>query len=190
MRLKGNQRSTQTRIRVRMIRLNWLFIKDKNSAIGDKKEKNFLELIETLDQIDDDSLYGTAFVEALLNMIWKTRGFILNWVFIPQLLQFFSVILINFMLIHHPQQDGFKEYSVANKILTGIIALILVITSGWFLYLETLQARLGTACRSCSFSYGFRKYIIGASLPRDVLSNILHFVQLTDAIYCIIKEDA
>ena len=72
-----------------------------------------------------------------------------------------------------------------------MISLILFITSIWFLFLELLKSRIGKACKECNHKiYGLRKYLVGASFYRDVLSNILHLVQLGDGLYLSFYEDA
>ena len=56
----------QTRVDVYMLRTNWIFreIKLSEDDVGSKND--FLELIDTLDNAEDKSLYTTEFVEALI----------------------------------------------------------------------------------------------------------------------------
>ena len=63
--LQKNERQ-KVRVDIYMMKTNWIFreIKSLNEDYG--KKNDFLQLIDTLDNAEDDSLYTTEFVEALI----------------------------------------------------------------------------------------------------------------------------
>ena len=63
--LQKNERQ-KVRVDIYMMKTNWIFreIKSLNEDYG--KKNDFLQLIDTLDNAEDESLYTTEFVEALI----------------------------------------------------------------------------------------------------------------------------
>ena len=51
-----------------MLRTNWIFRQQKLESSENVNE--FLDLINTLDTVEDESLYTTEFVVALMQVIW------------------------------------------------------------------------------------------------------------------------
>ena len=49
-----------------MLRTNWIFREIKQSEDEEGSKNDFLQLIDTLDNAEDDSFYTTEFVEALI----------------------------------------------------------------------------------------------------------------------------
>ena len=66
-----------------MLRTNWIFREIKSSTENTWKKNDFLQLIETLDNAEDDSLYTTEFVEALIQQFWSLYIKVFNYVFVP-----------------------------------------------------------------------------------------------------------
>ena len=67
---------------INMIRTDWLFRKQGLSQNGNASN-DFLQLIDTLDKSDNQALYTTTFVEALLEPIYLQRKKVYYLIFLP-----------------------------------------------------------------------------------------------------------
>ena len=63
--LQKNERQ-KVRVDIYMMKTNWIFREIKSLSEDYGKKNDFLQLIDTLDNAEDDSLYTTEFVEALI----------------------------------------------------------------------------------------------------------------------------
>ena len=89
---------------IKMIRTDWLFTKQGIS----ENNNDFLELIDTLDESDNQALYTTTFVEALLEPIYIQRSKVFYWIFLPFMAQSAACfIYFSFYLQHEDFEFSF-----------------------------------------------------------------------------------
>jgi uncharacterized FlaG/YvyC family protein len=68
----------KTIVEVTMLRTNWVF-----RQIDAEKKNDFLELIDTLDGVENPDLYSTDFVKALIQEFWDLYYKLFDFVLIP-----------------------------------------------------------------------------------------------------------
>ena len=89
-----------------MLRTNWIFREIKQSEDEVGSTNDFLELIDTLDNAEDKSLYTTEFVEALIEQFWALYIKLFNWIFVPFVIQTISVIIYFSYYIKMPPEEA------------------------------------------------------------------------------------
>ena len=114
-----------------MLRTNWIFREIKQSEEEEGSKNDFLQLIDTLDQAEDDSFYTTEFVEALIQQFWTLYIKVFNFVFMPFVIQTIScIIYFSYFMQMEPEES--------NGILFEIVRLLVYVTTLYFTYLEWL----------------------------------------------------
>ena len=117
-----------------MLRTNWIFreIKQSEDEVGSKND--FLELIDTLDNAEDKSLYTTEFVEALIEQFWALYIKLFNWIFVPFVIQTISIIIFLSYYIKMPPEES-------NGPFFQLVRGTAYITTFYFGFLEYLQIK-------------------------------------------------
>ena len=65
---------------VNIVKTGWLFNKNADN------NRDYLQLIDTLENVQNEALYTTTFVEALLETVYRLRVEVFNYIFIPFLI--------------------------------------------------------------------------------------------------------
>ena len=114
---------------IKLIRTDWLFTKQNVSDNGN----DFLQLIDTLDESDNQALYTTTFVDALLETIYTQRRKVFNYVFLPFMLQSAACLIYFSLYLQHEE----PEFSLSGLFLQ----LCIVVSTIYFVYQEGLQIK-------------------------------------------------
>ena len=122
------------------------------------KDNDFLEIIRLLDESNNQNLYTTNFVDALLEPIYILRKNVFNYVFLPFVAQSASCFIYFSFYLQHEE----FEFSVTGLILQ----LCIVLTTIYFVYLESLQVS----------DSGAKDYFLDLTNMIDIISSILNFV--------------
>ena len=109
-----------------MLRTNWIF-----RDLEDKSTNMFLELIETLDGVDDPTLYTTEFVRALVQEFWNLYNKVFDFVFIPFIIQSLTCVIYFSYYIQLEEDHRVGCFEL-------IIKITVYITTVYFFWLETL----------------------------------------------------
>ena len=77
--MKKEKKKMTIDVDIKMIRTDWLF---RKQGLSDN-DNDFLKLIDTLEESDNQALYTTTFVDALLEPIYLQRSKVFLWIFLP-----------------------------------------------------------------------------------------------------------
>lgn len=150
-----------------MIRTGWLFKSQGSSAKGN----DFLKFIDHLDQVQNETLYTTTFVAALLMPVHKLREHVILWVFFPFVIQSICCV-VYFSLALQEEEPTFSVWCILAEVV--IIGL-----SAFFLWLEHIQFKeregQGSLCQRLRQHFA-------------ELTNICEFSAATLNIFLVVNE--
>ena len=131
--IHGHERQ-KVRVDVFMLRTNWIFREINSESKGMENTNEFLNLIDTLDNVEDKSLFTTEFVEALIQQFWSLYIKVFNFVFVPFIIQTISCVIYFSQLIFIPPEE-------TTGVTTWVIKATVIITTIYFAYLECIQIK-------------------------------------------------